>query len=561
MHARLAQPSRWLLLLVALAMVAAACAPGDDDSAAPEGEPAQDSGDAADEPEDERVEGGTILFGDEQEPEILNPYLIDGNALVTTKAVTNILAGAFTITPDFTYQEDVIESAETTEDPFTVTYNIREEAVWSDGEPVSAEDFEFTWQTVMNEDYADQMTSREGYELVTEAAIEDEKTITFTFSEAYAPWQLMFDNVLPAHHLEGEDFLTVWNESIDISAGPFLFDGWTRGQQLRLVRNDAYWGEQPGIDEIVMRYVPDVTTLTQQMRGGEINMFDPQPQVELIDQLDGMTNVEYETVAGAVWEHIDFNTLVEPLGEAYVRQAIIQGINREEIVEALVSPMDPDVQVLQNPIYMPNQDQYQPSYERWQYDPEAARQLLEDNGCAEGDDGIYECEGERLSFRFTTTGGNERRELTQQLVQANLADIGVEIEIDNNEGTEAFLRMDTPENCGGPCDYDLFLFAWVGSAEPQPNVNIYGCDRPQNWTAWCNEEATELMDSARSILDEQERADIWNQAAEIMAEEVPIIPLFQHVDVVAYQDNIRGAVPNPTTATVFWNSQEWHLVE
>jgi ABC-type transport system substrate-binding protein len=152
---------------------------------------------------------------------------------------------------------------------------------------------------------------------------------------------------------------------------------------------------------------------------------------------------------------------------------------------------------------MTNSEFYEPTFDQWDYDPEAARQLLEDNGCTEGDGGIYECDGDRLSFRFGTTGGNERRELTQQLVQADLAAIGIEITIENDEGATFFERLNTPENCDGVCDYDLALFAWVGSPDPSGNANIYGCDegdtpRPQNWTVYCDEELTSLMDEANS---------------------------------------------------------------
>jgi len=570
---------RWrgMGLVMAAALVATACGGGTSDE--PEGTsadaPAETDGDTGAEPEDDEseaappAEGGTVLFGDEQEPTILNGTLIDGNSLVTSKVFNNIFPGSYVIQPDFSYAPSLIDGeAEFTEDPFSVTYTIRDDANWSDGTPITAEDYAFTLE-LYDEDapHADQITSRSGYELIEDYEIDGDKTITFNFSEPYAAWQLLFSNVFPAHVFEGEDWETVMNDSIpEVSGGPYSFDSWERGTQLRLVKNDSYWGGDVALDEIIFRYVPDTTTLTQQMQGGEINMYDPQPQIELIGQLDEVSDrVNYEVGLGPVWEHIDFNTLVDGLDQPFVRQAIALGIDRERIVETLVRPVDPEAVVLENPFWMANSENYEPRFEQNSHDPDAARALLEENGCTEGDDGVYECDGVRLEFRISTTGGNERRELTQQLMQADLQEVGIKLNIENDEGATFFDRMNTPENCGGVCDYDIGLFAWVGSPDPSGNANIYGCNgddpRPQNWTAWCNAEITELMDEANSTVDPAANAALWNEAAQIFADEVPVVPLFQQPQLLAWENTITGPQLNATNQTQFWNSASWARTE
>ncbi|CAN5315497.1 hypothetical protein BH23ACT9_BH23ACT9_05730 [soil metagenome] len=619
--------ARWLIMLMVLALVAAACAGGDgDDVTATEGpvetevveddteeptepteadeddteEPTEgeteaetspaffacggqegdtppaddtaDDGTEADDTEGEDVAaapstGAVVLFGDEQEPTILNDGLLDGNSLVTTKVTTNILPSAYIIQPDLTYEPSVIDGeVEVGEDPFTLTYTIREDAVWSDGTPISSEDLMFTCRTQMNPDYAEQITSVDGYELITDAEVIDEKTVTFTLEEPFAAYQLLWSGIRPAHVLEGEDYLTVWNDGIidpatgeGISGGPFMFDEWIRGQQMRLVRNDNYWGGDVGVDEIIMRYVGDTTTLAQQFRGGEITMFDPQPQIELIDTLDSIPNATYEVASGPVWEHIDFNHLVDGLDLVHVRQAIALGINRTQIVETLVQPIQPDAAQLDNIMLVNNQEGYEPHFDQWEHSPDEAIALLEDNGCVRGGDGIFECDGTRLSFRFGTTGGNQRRELTQQLVQADLQQVGIEITIENDEGAAFFERLDTPDNCGGVCDFDLALFAWVGGPDPGPGGNIFGCDRPQNWTGYCNQEASDIMDEANVVVDVEERLALFNEADALMAAEVPILPLFQQPQLAAWDNSITGPEINPTNQTIFWNSPGWNV--
>jgi peptide/nickel transport system substrate-binding protein len=563
---------------MAAALVITACGGGDDPEPEPEA-PEETEPDAEEEPTEEPTEeeeatgpiqGGTVLFGDEQEPTILNGWLLDGNSLVTSKVNQNVFPGAYVIQPDFSYAPSVIDGeAEFTEDPFSVTYTIREDAAWSDGTPISSEDFVFTFETQMDMEaaWADQITSRAGYELITDYEVVDEKTVTFNFTEPYAAWQLLFSAILPAHVLEGEDFTTVMNDTLpEVSGGPYIFDSWDKGTQLRLVRNENYWDGEVMLDELIFRYVPDTTTLTQQMVGGELDVYDPQPQIELIDTLDGASDqLQYQTGLGPVWEHIDFNTLVPGLDKDYVRQAIALGINREQIVDTLVSPVYPEAEVLNNPFWMTNSEFYEPSYSQWDYDPDAAIALLEENGCTREGEGTFECDGDQLAFRISTTGGNERRELTQQLIQADLAAVGIEITIENDEGAAFFERLNTPDNCGGVCDYDIGLFAWVGSPDPSGNANIYGCDgdtpRPQNWTVWCNEEITSLMDEANSTVDPQANADLWNQAAQIFADGAPVVPLFQQPQLVAWENGVTGPQLNPTNQTNLWNAGTWARTE
>lgn len=586
---RMLGSAKWLLVLMVLALMAAACGGGDDaDETASDdpvsdatddvvveedSEPAADT-DATEEPpaedgsEEPVAEGGAgegvVLFGDEQEPVIMNGLLIDGNSLTTAKINNNVLPATYVIQPDFSLAPSVIDGeAEVTDDPFSVTYTIREEAVWNDGTPISAEDMIFTYETIIDEANAEQITTTDGYDLITEAEAVDEKTVTFTFSEPYAPWQLLFTAILPAHVLDGEDFLTVWNDGIfdpatgeGISGGPYVFDEWTRGQQVRLVANENYWDGDVAVSELIMRYVGDTTTLAQAFRGGEITMFDPQPQIELLETLDSIDTATYEIAAGPVWEHIDFNHLVPGLDQAFVRQAIALGIDRQTIVDSLIVPLQPEAAVLDNLVYVNNQAEYEPHFDQYAYDPEAARALLEENGCVD-EGGVYSCDGVPLSFRISTTGGNERRELTQQLMQANLAEVGIELTIDNDEGATFFERMDTPENCGGVCDFDIGLFAWVGSPDPVGAANIWGCDKPQNWTAYCNEEVTELMDTANVTIDPDERTALFNEADALMATDVPILPLYQQPQFAAWDTSISGPAINPTNQTIFWNAGAW----
>jgi peptide/nickel transport system substrate-binding protein len=177
-------------------------------------------------------------------------------------------------------------------------------------------------------------------------------------------------------------------------------------------------------------------------------------------------------------------------------------IDREAIIEQIIAPMNPDAEPLNSIVYVNNQAEYEDHFgDLVAFDPEGAIALLEENGCTRGDDDIFECEGERMEFDFTTIAGNERRELTFEIVQAQFSDIGVQL--NSALGEAAVVFADDVLAAG---NYDMFEFAWVGSPDPAANVELFRCDGMQNYTGHCNPEADELLRRPVGEVDPDERA-------------------------------------------------------
>ena len=563
--------SRWLMMVAALALLASACASSEQLEQA-EGEGGVggsagggEAGEAAEQPSGEPVQGGTVTFGGDQEPEILNPLLPEGSLTATAAVAVSTLRRLYAITPDFEYVPDLLEGeAEVTEDPFSVTYTLQEGLQWNDGEPLTAEDVAFSYEVKVNPD--NNITSRDGYDRVSGYEILDERTIRFDFDEPYAPWRSLFATadgaILPQHVLEGQDFNQAMLEGYEFASGPFQFESWDRGQQLTLVRNENYSGEPAALDSIVFRYIEDSNTQVQALRAGEIDMFYPQPQVDLLEQVDAIDDVTSQTKLGPQWEHLDFQFGNPALSQQYVRQAIAYAIDREAITQQLIAPLNAEAQPLHNAIWMINQEPYEPHFDRYAYDPDRARELLEDNGCAQGADGIYECNGERLSFTYKTTAGNALRELQQQVIQQQLAEVGIEVTPQNGEAA-VILGTDLTS-----CNFEIINFAWVGSPDPASGNTIFTIDGVacedgvgQNYTGYESQEVTDLVNETNVTVDEEERAALYNQVDEILAEDVPLLPLYQKPTFFAWRNTIQGPEDNPTQEGPFWNVAEWTLTE
>ncbi len=540
---------RGVLAAVVLAVLVAACSGG---GQKPAGKP---------------VEGGTLVYGMEQEPNVLNRMTREDFA--TAKVVLTTLYPLWRVTPDFRYEPLLLDGEPQTsppgELPFTVTYRLEKEAKWSDGVPITAQDVQFTLETCLNPEF--EIVSRSGCDDVERTNIIDDKTIQFVFKRPFAPWRNLFafsDGViLPKHALEGEDFDKVWNDAIvnpktgrPIASGPFIFKEWKKGQQVTVVRNERFWGHMPHLDRIVFRPVPDVNTLIQQLRGGEIGAMDLQPQLGIVEQIGGQPGLNLQVNLGPQWEHLDFNLTRGALSKPFVRRAIAMSIDRAQIAEDLLGPISPGVKPLNNVIWMTNQPEYKDNWsDEIGFDPRGAVKLLETNGCTRGSDGIFSCGGQRLEFGFVTTGGNELRELTFEVMQQQLRKVGIMMNADFGEAGTTFNRLRAR-------DYETFLFAWVGAPDPFTGDTIWQCAKTtgpqtQNYTGFCDSNVDRVMQQQVQTLDPDERALLYNQADDFIAKSVPIVPLYQKPVYLAWSDDLTGFENNTTQWGPTWNAEQW----
>jgi len=188
--------------------------------------------------------------------------------------------------------------------PQTIVYKIKQEAVWSDGTPVSSD---------------------------------DGKTVTVVFSEPFTDWKSLFYGLLPAEYMAKVP--GGWNTGLDKSPekipvnGPYAVSAWEQGQSLTLARNDKYFGPKAHLDSIVFRFLPESTTQPAALQNNEVDLIYPQPQLDLVAQVKALPDVTSELNIGLSFEHLDFNFKNEHLADPNVRRAIATGLNISEPVD------------------------------------------------------------------------------------------------------------------------------------------------------------------------------------------------------------------------------------
>jgi peptide/nickel transport system substrate-binding protein len=506
--------------------------------------------------------GGTVVVAASNEPPCLNWLTTCAASFGVGAALEDVLEGAFDhgplhLTPDLVSRVEV-----TKRPPFTLTYYIRPEARWSDGVPVTASDFVFTQNAIRKyvspdwiSDAAFQRTK------VRSARPVGTKTVRVVLNDRLAAWRQLFAVVLPRHALAGVDLEHVWQDRIDnpktgapIGSGPFLVERWERGKELTLRRNPRYWGPHVAyLDRVVLRF--DLSDLVQALRDGDVDVVHRRPDPGTQADLERLRGVEQLYGPGLAWEH--FAIRIGPRGhpalkKKLVRRALAYGIDRAAIVRAVYGALLPRWIPSESAVFLTASHGYQRNWSRYRYRPTLARQLLERAGCHLGADGIYICDGERLSLRFMTiAGGANRRRIAVELAQSQLRRAGIEANPVYATGA-ALLGQDGIVTTG---DFDVILFTWFYSPDQGGASDIYRCGGFLNYTGYCQRLVTRDLDNADRIFDLAQRARVLNRADRQMAKDVPVIPLWNEPAAVTVRSTVHGVVP--CFPSLIWNAEDW----
>jgi peptide/nickel transport system substrate-binding protein len=533
---------------------------------------------------------GRVVFGESTDfPENLYPNIAAGNATSVANLLIGVLPSAYHIMPDFTveYNDELLAEEPTleTEGGTQVNvYEIRDEAVWSDGTPISADDFEFTWRANRSGDPAQggcpAVLSTTGYDQIESVeGSEDGKTVTVTYSTPFADWQGNFENILPAHIMDSEDPAALC-ETItngwpiaqglpeDISGGPWQITAENvdaGAQTLVLTPNPEWWGDGPALEQLIVQNIGnDPTTAVQGMQSGELGVIYPQPQLDLVQQIQELEpNVESEINFGLSFEHLDFNTQDPHLADPNVRKAFAYALDREEIVDQTVGQFSSDAQVLNNRIWLNTQPEYQdtaPEDVKGQ-NIEAAKALLEESGYTLGPDGVYvHPQRGPLAIQIDTTANNPLRQTTIEVMIPQLREAGINASFNANPDIFAGADKPTSLEAGG---YQAALFAWVGNPFVSSAQSIYqtpvGGNIQQNYSRIGTPEIDALFAELATEPDRERQAELGNQIDQLLWEQMATIPLYQKPTFIANQASIEGVQDNPTEAGPLWNSSTWSI--
>ncbi len=544
--ARMNQSLR-LLFPVLLTALLAACgnndAPGPrPDGAAAEGTPRR---------------GGTVVTGWTTEPLGVNDLTVATTA-IGSEVLFRTLQHLVEEQPDFTehpatFAPQLAESWEWSDDHKTLTFHLRENLVWSDGAPLTAEDVHWTWQAQIHP--AVSWESAYMKEAIRDVEVVDPRTVRFHFTRVYAK-QLLDVNeglILPKH-LWSQIPFEKWRESGDwfkqhmVSAGPFKIASWSPEQEMVLVRNERHWEkDRPYLDRVILRVVPDASSLITQFLNGEIDFI---AQVSPNDAARIKANPDLSVVEfwSNLYVAIAWNPRRPPFADPEVRRALTLAIDRQAIVDTLLPGGNGRVGV--SPI-LQSVWAHDKTLEPWPYDPAEARRILAAKGWKDSDgDGILDRDGKKLSFELTSNAGNQMRTDGAVMVQQQLRKVGIEAKPRILEFNA--LVTDTRD---GDFDAAFMGFSIDTSLDLSGNFHTKSIANGDNFFQYSNPEVDRLIDLAASKRDFADAEPELHQIERLIHRDQPVTFLWESKRLAAINKRVHGAQPNLQAG--LFHLQDW----
>lgn len=510
--------------------------------------------------------GGTLVYAADSEPTTgFNYRTTKGNTASLGTLIRRVWPAAFVTTPslDVVTDGNVVTSVQVVStDPQTIEYRINPAATWSDGVPISADDFIFNWQVqqpgatdIDGKPYSVVAAGEDTIQSVTGSA--DGKTVTAVLKSRSAEWKALFSRPLTPAHVARK---FGWNSGFDgfdpervISGGPFRIQSYNPGKDLTLVRNERYWGKPATLDSVVIRFIADSNATVTALRNREVDVIAPRVQTDLLDQLKGIPGVASRMAAGLQAEFLDFNQKSELLAIPGVRQAFALALDRQSIVARTVGQLDEKAQVMNNRLFGTTQVGYADTSDHRYDRPDipGAKRLLEGAGFKLGGDGIYVKDDKRLSLRLRTTSGDALRESQAELIQAQVRAAGFEVRIDNAPTSALVAQLQQG-------DFDISSLAQGLAVFPTTTNGTFGTGGGANLSKYSNSRIDALYLQAKGELDDTKRLGLLRDIDRQLWEDMPRLPLYQRPIVVAYRDNAVNVVIN-ASAGVLWNVETWGM--
>ncbi|KQR24924.1 ABC transporter family substrate-binding protein [Microbacterium sp. Leaf151] len=489
------------------------------------------------------------------------------------------------------------------EDPLTVKYTINEGLTWSDGEPINADDMLVNWAInsgYYNDAILDPATgdvtnggtqyfslagSTAGLDTTAFPEIgDDNMSMTLTYSTPYVDYELVNPIGKPAHVLAEKagvseaDFIELlntlpkgdtaapvapnetlkaaadfWNTGYDVTAmptdesllvasGPFIVTDFTPEQSITLGKNPNYKGEMsPSYDQLIIRFIGDSNAQVTALQNGEVQAIQPQASADTLTALEN-ANATVHSGNQLAYDHVDLS-FGGVFADANVREAFLKTIPRQQILESIVTPVNPDAEVLNSQIFLPTEgDQYTTAVAASGYDaftePDIAGATALLNGATP-------------TVRILYNTNNPNRVDSFRAIQQSAQQAGFVIEDAGSPDWSSLL---------GSGSYDASIFGWVSpgagnAALPQ----IFKTAGGGNYNNYSNSAVDTLVDESQVTVDPTELADIKVQIDTATAKDFYGLPLFQSPGLFADNGSVTGVDYFGGQTGIVWNAQEWTL--
>jgi peptide/nickel transport system substrate-binding protein len=498
-----------------------------------------------------RLEGGTVVEGGLTDAVTLNPLLADDYTSLTV--VELLFDRLLAVDPQTgSIVPGLASSWQVSADGLIITFTLRENVLWHDGQPFSAADVEFTFKAIVNP--AVGSPHQADFPLVEEFKAVDDAT--FVVALADADCSILYDlasvSIVPRHALSNGDIRTSPFNVSPVGTGPFMFGEWVKGDHVTLLRNPRHWGKAPHLDAWTYKVVTDEEALLASLQAGQLDVI-PLP-LEDLDSVEAAGRFQIHRYPANEYYFIGYNTDHPILGDVRVRQALSQAVDRQRLLDQILEGQGRLLDTGLLPAYWAYPQELVGS----SFDPVRAAQLLAEAGWVDSDgDGIRDRNGEPLRLRLATNGGNPTREAIAILAQQYCLAVGVAAEVVLMNWSD-FLEDIFTHN------FDMVVFSWPLALDPDGwelwHSSESVLDSGFNFVSYHNPRVDELLLQGLRVpkCDEARRAAIYGEIATVLAKDQPYAFLFTPYNLMAVSERVGGLAPSPF-AGLHWNVADWYV--
>nr|WP_213397657.1 oligopeptide ABC transporter substrate-binding protein [Virgibacillus pantothenticus] len=570
----------WLFLLIflSLSLFLVACA----DTTSEEGEgssgdeKAEGSGDDAEAKAGEPKKGGTVTFAFTQPFQgLLDRGFYEGE---DDEKILRFITDSLVDTNDELQPEPGMADFEVDKEKNTVTFTLKDGITWHDGEPLTTEDVAYAYEVIAHPDYEGMRYTNvnmiEGVEAYNKGKVDsisgieivDEKTIVLTLTDV-APNTIsnLWSYPMPKHHYEGIEVADLPESDAvrknPIGTGPFKVKNIVPGEMVEMEKYADYWQGEPYLDGVVYKVI-DASVATGSLKNGEIDIMQaPSSQYPEIKKLDNVEAIEEPALSfnyiGFKLGHWDAEKGVNVMDNKkfqnkQLRKAMAYAIDIQGILDSFSNGLGEVIGAPVPPVSWAYADQSE--LEQYNYDPEKAKELLDEAGYVDvNDDGWREDpDGKEFTVNFDTMSGSDISEPRAQYILQNWQDVGINAKL--NGGLKEFnlfydvLEKDEPS-------VETFMGAWGLASDPDP-TGLWKSDSVSNYARWVNEESDKLIEKGLSdeAFDQEYRKNVYVEWQKLINDELPNIFLYAPVDVYAVNKRLQNVHTNS-----FTSQQNTHL--
>lgn len=516
--------------------------------------------------------GGELTIASTNPPPNWNPISAIGDITTNRQQQWPLYPHAFLTETDasLTLNEALLVSAGVVStDPMIVEYVIRDEAVWSDGTPITAADFEYT-QNVQDPaicaDCKPAFTS--GYELISKIESDnDGKTVRLTFDTPYAPWQTLFPYILPAHVAASYgDLATSFNVGLTdnvptISGGPYQVESYDDGISMTLVKNPKWYGQPAQLDVVRVRYITSIGEQVTALQNGEIDVVYGGATLDTIEQVNQMFDVTVDVGPTLTYYHFGLKAAGEPMADLALRQAIAKALDIADMTMRTVGQYVETAEPMTSSAYIPNQTVGGILAEQDNTgatgvgtgDIEGAIALLEAGGYTLVDGKLHDASGAPVrDLKILTYSVDPIRVQLAELAQATLGKLGITAVIDAADRSRY-----TPEARAG--NFDIYVTATALDLGASALSQWYETGAARNYFNYSSAEVDALFDEISVSLDDATTVELTNEVDRALLSDAVVVPLFPITNMAVYSDRFANIFNNPSKYGTTMNIEQWGL--